>query len=74
MRNFATQYNKNQPGDPAKLAQAIIRVANADHPPVHLPLGNDTLAMYKQKTAAFGQEIEEWNDVITNTNCDDVKV
>lgn len=74
MRDFATQYNNNQPGDPAKLAQAIIRVANADHPPVHLPLGNDTLAMYKQKTATFGREVEEWNDVITNTNFDEVKV
>ncbi|MFJ5622798.1 oxidoreductase [Peribacillus loiseleuriae] len=71
MRNLATQFNKNQPGDPAKLAQAIIRVANADQPPVHLPLGNDTLDMYKQKTAAFQQEIEEWYEVITKTNYDD---
>jgi NAD(P)-dependent dehydrogenase (short-subunit alcohol dehydrogenase family) len=74
MRTLATQFNNNQPGDPAKLAKAVIRVANAVHPPVHLPLGNDTLAMYKQKTAAFEREIEEWIDVITNTNCDDVNV
>lgn len=46
MRNIATQYNNNQPGDPAKIAQAIIRVVNAEHPPVHLPLGSDSLEMY----------------------------
>lgn len=73
MRTIATQFNKNQPGDPAKLAQAIIRVANSDHPPVHLPLGIDTLEMYQQKTAAFQREIEEWYEVITRINYDDAE-
>ena len=71
MRDFATQYNNNQPGDPAKLAQAIIRVAKVDNPPLHLPLGNDTLGMYRQKIATIEKEIEEWNDVITRTNFDE---
>ncbi len=73
MRSFATQVNKKQPGDPKKLAQAIIKLANAEKPPVHLPLGNDTLAMYREKTAKFEKDIEDWYDVITGTDHDDVR-
>ncbi|MDQ0871518.1 NAD(P)-dependent dehydrogenase (short-subunit alcohol dehydrogenase family) [Paenibacillus sp. V4I3] len=73
MQSFATQVNKKQPGDPKKLAQAFIKLANAEKPPVHLPLGNDTLAMYREKTAKFEKDIEDWYDVITGTDHDDVK-
>lgn len=73
MRSFATQVNKKQPGDPKKLAQAFIKLANAEKPPVHLPLGKDTLAMYREKTAKFEKDIEDWYDVITGTDHDDVR-
>ncbi|NOU70854.1 SDR family NAD(P)-dependent oxidoreductase [Paenibacillus sp. LMG 31458] len=73
MRSFATQVNKKQPGDPKKLAQAIIKLANAEKPPVHLPLGNDTLDMYREKTAKFEKDIEDWYDIITGTDHDDVR-
>jgi NAD(P)-dependent dehydrogenase (short-subunit alcohol dehydrogenase family) len=71
MRRFATQVNKKQPGDPLKLAQAIVQVANAEKPPVHLPLGQDSLNRYREKTAQFEQDIEAWYDVITGTDHDD---
>jgi NAD(P)-dependent dehydrogenase (short-subunit alcohol dehydrogenase family) len=73
MRSFATQVNKQQPGDPKKLALAFIQLANSDKPPVHLPLGKDTLAMFREKTAQFEKDIEAWYDVITGTDHDDVK-
>jgi NAD(P)-dependent dehydrogenase (short-subunit alcohol dehydrogenase family) len=73
MRSFATQVNKKQPGDPKKLAQAFITLTNAEKPPVHLPLGNDTLAMYREKTAKFEKDIEDWYDVITGTDHDNVR-
>ncbi|MGF7032521.1 NAD(P)-dependent dehydrogenase (short-subunit alcohol dehydrogenase family) [Paenibacillus mucilaginosus] len=73
MRNFATQVNKKQPGDPKKLAQAILTLADSEHPPVHLPLGKDTLAYYKEKKDRMDSEIEQWYDVITGTDHDDVK-
>lgn len=72
MRSLAAQFNKRQPGDPTKLAQAILCVANVEHPPVHLPLGNDTLAAYRAKTDAFEKDIQEWLDVIMNTNYDEI--
>ncbi|KKI89809.1 short-chain dehydrogenase [Bacillus sp. SA1-12] len=74
MRKFAIQANKKQPGDPVKLAKAIVKVANAEKPPVHLPLGMDSLQRYREKTANFEKDIEAWYDVITGTNHDDVNV
>lgn len=72
MRKFATQANKKQPGDPVKLAKAIVQVANAEKPPVHLPLGKDSLQRYREKTANFEKDIQAWHDVITGTDHDDV--
>lgn len=74
MRKFATQANKKQPGDPVKLAKAIVKVANAEKPPVHLPLGKDSLQRYREKTANFEKDIEAWYDVITGTDHEDVNV
>lgn len=73
MRTIATQVNKKQPGDPRKLAQAIIKLAYADHTPVHLPLGKDSLRDYREKTTNFEKDIEAWYDVIIGTDHDDVQ-
>ena len=72
MRENAAKVSYNQPGDPVKLAAAIVRLAASPKPPVHLPLGNDTLKHYREKTEAFEKEIAEWHDVITSTDHDDV--
>ncbi len=71
MRDFATQVNKKQPGDPLKLAKAFIQLVDAQNPPVHLPLGNDTLQMFGEKMSQMNQEIEEWHEVITGTDHQD---
>ncbi|CAE6474421.1 unnamed protein product, partial [Rhizoctonia solani] len=73
MRSFAAQANHRQPGDPAKLGQAFVRLANAEKPPVHLLLGNDTLARYREKAAALETDIREWQDVVTSTDHDDAR-
>ncbi len=72
MRSLATQASYKQPGDPLKLASAIVRLAASPKPPVHLPLGNDTLKHYREKAEAFEKEISEWHEVITGTDHDDV--
>lgn len=72
MRNYAGEVSYKQPGDPAKLAKAIIMLADAEQPPVHLPLGNDTLKAYRTKTASFELDIQDWLDVATSTDHDDV--
>ena len=72
MRENAAKVSHNQPGDPVKLAAAIVRLAASPQPPVHLPLGNDTLKHYREKSEAFEKEIAEWHEVITSTDHDDV--
>jgi len=72
MREIATKVSYHQPCDPVKLAAAIVRLAGSPKPPVHLPLGTDTLKHYREKTEAFDKEIAEWHDVITSTDHDDV--
>jgi len=73
MRSFAAEVSYKQPGDPKKLAKAIIKVAEAEQPPVHLPLGNDTLKAYRTKTAAFELDIQDWLDTVKSTDHDDVQ-
>lgn len=72
MRQFATQVNRKQPGDPEKLAAAFVKLAASEKPPVHLLLGNDTLARFREKTAAVEKDIQDWYDVVTGTDHDDV--
>jgi NAD(P)-dependent dehydrogenase (short-subunit alcohol dehydrogenase family) len=72
MCNFAAKVNYQQPGDPEKLALAFVKLGNSENPPVHLPLGNDTLLRFREKTAAFEKDIEKWYDTITGTDHEDV--
>src|SRR5215470_9232350 len=73
MRDLAGQVNHKQAGDPAKLAAAVVRLAASPKPPVHLLLGNDTLTAYQIKASSLAKEIEEWHDVITGTDHDDLE-
>jgi NAD(P)-dependent dehydrogenase (short-subunit alcohol dehydrogenase family) len=70
MRSGVVGLHGNQPGDPAKLGQAFIKLVNAENPPVHLPLGTDTVAFYRAKTDKLEQEIKDWDAVTNSTNHD----
>ena len=72
VRANAAHVNNTQPGDPQKLAAALIAIVSAPKPPVHLPLGRDALAAYRTKTANFQQDIDAWHGVITGTDHDAV--
>ena len=68
MRARAGGFHGAQPGDPAKLAQALLRLAASDRPPVHLPLGPDSVAQYRRKTDGIEQEIADWQPVTDGTD------
>ncbi|MBD2468901.1 SDR family NAD(P)-dependent oxidoreductase [Nostoc sp. FACHB-145] len=70
MRSGADALHRNQPGDPKKFAQVIIQLANTERPPLHLPVGKDTIAMYQNNVAKMAQEIEAWLPVATSTDHD----
>ena len=64
------QINGQQPGDPAKAADAMIRIAGEANPPLHLILGEDAFGLANAKIAAFSGELENWKSVSVSTNFD----
>jgi NAD(P)-dependent dehydrogenase (short-subunit alcohol dehydrogenase family) len=68
VRRRAEQMNHNQPGDPTKLAAAMITLVDAPNPPLRLPLGTDTLAAIATKNAYVAQEMEAWKALSASTD------
>jgi NAD(P)-dependent dehydrogenase (short-subunit alcohol dehydrogenase family) len=68
MREFAEAHNREQPGDPKKLAQALLELANAPAPPLRLPLGTDTLKRIAEKNAYVSGETEAWRALSASTD------
>ena len=58
----------NQPGDPAKAAQALLALVDAEHPPVRLFLGSDALGFVEQKLDAMKAEIADWDALSRSTD------
>jgi NAD(P)-dependent dehydrogenase (short-subunit alcohol dehydrogenase family) len=57
----------NQPGDPAKAAQALLKLVEAENPPVRLYLGTDALRLVEDKIEAMKAEIATWEEVSRST-------
>jgi NAD(P)-dependent dehydrogenase (short-subunit alcohol dehydrogenase family) len=51
------------PGDPRKLAEAVLMVVAFEHPPLRLLLGADVLAATREKLTAMLASIDEWEAV-----------
>jgi NAD(P)-dependent dehydrogenase (short-subunit alcohol dehydrogenase family) len=68
VRRRAVQINHNQPGDPTKLAAAMITLVDAPNPPLRLPLGTDTLAAIAAKNAYVTQEMDAWRTLSASTD------
>lgn len=62
----------NQPGDPAKAAQALLALVESANPPVRLFLGDDALDLVEQKLEAMKVELGAWDTLSRSTSfvCD----
>lgn len=58
----------NQPGDPAKAAQAVLVLVEAENPPVRLFLGDDALGLVDQKLDGMKAEISAWDALSRSTS------
>ncbi len=56
------------PGDPRRVADAVLRVSELDEPPLHLLLGHDVYKAYKAKLSGLMESIEEWKPVTLDVN------
>ena len=72
MRELMAGANHRQPGDPKKLALAMLQLADSGTPPVRLPLGTDTVAKITEKNRFVETELAAWREVAVATDHDDV--
>ncbi|MFE0019760.1 hypothetical protein [Amycolatopsis sp. NPDC059021] len=61
----------NQLGNPAKAAEAILKVIESDKPPVHLVLGSDALRLVAAGRAAVETDLREWEELSRSTDFPD---
>lgn len=68
MRISAGQLHGKQQGDPKKLAKAIVKLIHTENPPLHLPLGSDSVELFKSNIERTSRDIEQWLDVSISTD------
>jgi NAD(P)-dependent dehydrogenase (short-subunit alcohol dehydrogenase family) len=68
VRAHAADVNHAQPGDPIKAAAAIVDIASAAEPPVHLLLGSDCVAAVEAKIDDLKADIDAWRTLSMSTD------
>ena len=68
MRTLAAAVNHQQPGNPQRLAQAIVQLAAVRRPPTRLALGSDTVARIEEKHRDVERELDLWRSVSLSTD------
>ncbi|MDG4884010.1 oxidoreductase [Mesorhizobium sp. WSM4884] len=68
VRQTLKQMDGNQPGDPARAAQAIIEVVEAENPPLRLPLGQIAVDHIRAALDAEARELDAWAHVSTSVD------
>jgi NAD(P)-dependent dehydrogenase (short-subunit alcohol dehydrogenase family) len=67
IRERRNDFSGRQPGDPAKAAEAILKLIASEAPPAHLLLGSDAVRVVREKLAQLGGEIDAWEHVSKST-------
>lgn len=65
---LASVINHHQPGDPVRLAAAVVKLVDAPAVPLRLPLGTDTLKAIGAKNAYVTTETEAWKTLAESTD------
>jgi NAD(P)-dependent dehydrogenase (short-subunit alcohol dehydrogenase family) len=66
--DMLTPYIGHETGDPAKVAEVVLRLASHDNPPAHLLLGSDAVHYAGQADAARDAAGKAWRDVSVSTD------
>lgn len=61
-KNTIRGYSGNQPGDPVRAAQAIIKVTEVENPPLHLLLGVGALKGALAKLDSLKKDYDAWEE------------
>lgn len=69
-RQMLQQEQGREAGDPERVTDALIAMANEPDPPLHLPLGRDALARLEARIARAQAESRQWRELILSTTAD----
>lgn len=67
-RTFVDGADGQQPGDPIRLAQAIVNLAHGPVPPLRLALGTDSVKCINSKNARVSKNLRKWLEVSRSTD------
>lgn len=56
------------PGDPQRVAEAVVMVSEHPDPPLHLLLGNDVYRAFRAKLEELSESVEAWKEVSLDVN------
>ena len=66
VRKSITAIHCKQPGDPRKLALALVRLVGESKPPMRFLAGGDAVQVREQTLNALREELEEWRELSTS--------
>ena len=69
-RRWWEAQNGRQPGDPAKLARALLTIASEEQPPRRFLAGADALGLAEEKVKALREQIDAFRDLSTSLSLD----
>jgi hypothetical protein len=64
--------NGQQPGDPAKLGQALVKIANEKQPPLRFIAGADAISTAGQVVATLHQQLNAYTELSGSLAYDNV--
>lgn len=70
IRAFYDARSHNQAGDPARLGEALVSLANSDAPPIRWSAGTDAIGVVEAKIALLNKELEAWRALSASTDGD----
>jgi NAD(P)-dependent dehydrogenase (short-subunit alcohol dehydrogenase family) len=72
-REWWESQNGQQPGDPAKLAEALVMTAGEEQPPRRFIAGADAIQLAEQKVATLQEQIDAYRDLSSSLALDEVE-
>jgi NAD(P)-dependent dehydrogenase (short-subunit alcohol dehydrogenase family) len=73
MRELYSSMNGKQTGDPAKLAQALLTIADQEQPPFRFIAGADAIGLAEEKLAERQQQIDAYRDLSSSLALDEAE-
>ena len=74
LRPFWISMNGKQGGDPAKLAEALIKISNEKEPPKRWLAGADAIVIAEQKVSEFQKQINAYRDLSSSLALEETSV